>query len=75
MKRIMLTISLKMDLAEQISSLAGKSQANTEVFVDKALRTHLAQFCREKIRVETEALDQQFCQQFLFRTRSVVSQY
>ena len=55
----MLTINLKQDLAEQISSLAGKSQAKAEAFVDKALRTYLAQFQREKIRAETEAFTQQ----------------
>lgn len=57
-----LTISLKQDLADQISSLAGKSQANAEAFVDKALRTYLAQFRREKIRAETEAFNQQYQQ-------------
>ena len=55
----MLTINLKQDLAEQISYLAGKSQAKAEAFVDKALRTYLAQFRREKIRAETEAFTQQ----------------
>jgi len=55
----MLTINLKRDLAKQISFLAGKSQAKAEVFVDKVLRTYLAQFRREKIRAETEAFTQQ----------------
>ena len=55
----MLTINLKQDLAEQISFLAGKSQAKAEAFVDKALRSYLAQFRREKIRAETEAFRQQ----------------
>lgn len=53
------TINLKQDLAEQISSLAGKSQSNAEAFVDKALRAYLVEFRREKIRAETEAFHQQ----------------
>ena len=63
----MLTINLKQDLAEQISYLTGKSQAKAEAFVDKALRTYLAQFQREKIRAETEAFDQQI--------RNLLAQY
>jgi 4-alpha-glucanotransferase len=54
-----LTINLKQDLAEQISSLSGKSQAKAEAFVDKALRVYLAQFRREKSRAEAEAFNQQ----------------
>lgn len=56
----MLTINLKPDVAEQISSLAGQEQADAEAFVDKALRIYLAQFRREKIRAETEAFNQQY---------------
>ena len=59
LENIMLTINLKRDLAEQISSLAGQSQANAEAFVDKALRAYLTQFRREKIRAETKAFNQQ----------------
>lgn len=56
----MITINLKPDLAEQIAHLAEGSQTSTEAFVDKALRTYVAQFRREKIRVETKAFKQQY---------------
>jgi hypothetical protein len=56
----MITINLKPDLAEQIEHLAGKNQASAEAFVDKALRTYLAEFRREKIRAETETFNQQY---------------
>lgn len=55
----MTTINLKPDLAEQVEFLASKSQTSAEAFVDKALRTYLVQFRREKIRAETEAFNQQ----------------
>ena len=55
----MLTVNLKQDVANQISSLAGKNQAKAEAFVDKALRTYLAQLRREKIHAETESFNQQ----------------
>lgn len=55
----MATISLKPDLAEQVEFLANKTQTSAEAFVDKALRSYLLQFRREKIRAETEAFEQQ----------------
>ena len=55
----MITINLKPDLAEQITYLAEKSQTSAEAIVDKALRSYVAQFRREKIRAETEAFNQQ----------------
>jgi predicted transcriptional regulator len=55
----MATITLKPDLAEQISSLADNNQTSAEAFVDKALRTYLAQFRRDKIRKEAEAFNRQ----------------
>ena len=55
----MLTVNLKQDVANQISSLAGKNQAKAEAFVDKALRAYLAQLRRDKIHAETEAFNQQ----------------
>ena len=55
----MATINLKPDLAEQVELLASKSQTSAEAFVDKALRSYLVQFRREKIQAETEAFKQQ----------------
>jgi len=54
----MLTVTLKPDIAEQIDRLAGETQTSTEVFVDRALRSYLAQFDREKIRAEMKAFEQ-----------------
>jgi len=54
----MLTVTLKPDIAEQIDRLAGETQTSTEVFVDRALRSYLAQFDREKIRTEMKAFEQ-----------------
>ncbi len=56
----MVTVTLKPDLAKQITSLAGESQAKAEAFVDKALRTYIARFRREKIRAETEIFNRQY---------------
>ena len=55
----MVAINLKPDLAKQITYLAENSQASTEAFVDKALRTYIVQFRREKIRAENKAFEQQ----------------
>jgi len=54
----MLTVTLKPDIAEQIDRLAGETQTSAEVFVDRALRSYLAQFDREKIRAEMKAFEQ-----------------
>lgn len=56
----MTTITLKPDLAEEIERLAGKEQTSTEALVEKAIRAYIAQFRREKIRVEKEAFNEQF---------------
>jgi hypothetical protein len=57
----MLTVTLKPDVAEQVSYLASLSgeQVDTETIVDRALRAYLADFRREKIRTELKAFEQQ----------------
>lgn len=61
----MLTVTLKPDLAEQITHLAGSNnQARIDAFIDQALRTFLTpvppKISREaKIRAEREAFEQQ----------------
>lgn len=55
----MLTVTLRSDVAEHVRLLAGEAQTEAEAIVDKALRTYLKQFRREKIRTETEAFEQQ----------------
>ncbi|MFN8496419.1 MAG: DUF5678 domain-containing protein [Anaerolineae bacterium] len=55
----MLTVTLKADIADQIEELAEAADANAEEIVDKALRSYLALYRRNKIRVETEAFEQQ----------------
>jgi len=55
----MLTVTLKSDVAEQVRRLAGEAQMEAAAIVDRALRTYLNQFRREKIRAETEAFEAQ----------------
>jgi len=55
----MLTVTLRPDVAEQITHLAGETQTNAEAVVDKAVRAYLVELRREKIRTETEAFERQ----------------
>jgi hypothetical protein len=57
----MITVTLKPDVAEQISHLteAGGFQDDAEAVVDKALRFYLARLRHEKIRTERQAFEQQ----------------
>ncbi len=55
----MTTIKLKAELAEQIEQLTGKGQSQAEAFVEKAVRSYILLYRREKIRVETKAFNQQ----------------
>ena len=55
----MLTVTLRPDVAEQITHLAGETQTNAEAVVDKAVRAYLVELRREKIRAETEAFERQ----------------
>lgn len=57
----MLTVTLKPDVAEQISYLTEASgfQGAAEAIVDKALRLYLAQLRREKVKTEREAFERQ----------------
>ena len=56
-----MNVTLKPDIAEQISYLTdtGETQGDVESIVDKALRYYLAQLRREKIKIEREAFEQQ----------------
>jgi hypothetical protein len=51
----MATIHLVPDLAEQIESLVGSDPAETQAFIENALRAHIARLHQSKIRRETEA--------------------
>ncbi len=55
----MLTVTLKPDVAEQVSQLAEATHTEAEALVDKAVRSYLVQLRHEKIRAETEAFEQQ----------------
>jgi hypothetical protein len=58
----MLTVTLKPDVAEQVSQLAAAIQTEADALVDKAVRAYLVLLRQEKIRAETEAFDQQRAQ-------------
>lgn len=51
----MTSITLNSTLVEQIGHLIEKEETSTEAFVEKAVRTYIAQLHREKIRAETDA--------------------
>jgi len=55
----MLTVTLKPDVAEQVSQLAEAMQTEAEALVDQAVRSHLVQLRHEKIRAEAQAFEQQ----------------
>ncbi len=55
----MLTVTLKPDIAEQVSQMAAATHTEAEALVDQALRTYLVQLRHEKIRAEAEAFEQQ----------------
>ncbi|MCI0393702.1 MAG: hypothetical protein L0332_08775 [Chloroflexi bacterium] len=56
----MTTVTLAPDLAEEIENLTGKDHADTQAFVEKAIRAYLIQLRREIIRTETEAFNAQY---------------
>jgi hypothetical protein len=56
----MTTITLAPDLIQQIENLGGKDDADTQTFVEQAIRAYLIQLQREKIRTETEAFNAQY---------------
>ena len=58
----MLTVTLKPDVAEQVSQLADAMHIEAEALVDKAVRSYLVQLRQEKIRAETAAFDRQRAQ-------------
>ncbi len=53
------TVTLKPELAEQITHFTNGNQSTIDTFVDEAVRTHLHQMARQKIRAETKAFEQQ----------------
>ena len=53
----MLTITLRPDVAEQISQIAGESKMETEAVVDTAVRAYLRRHAEEKIRGEQKEFD------------------
>ncbi len=55
----MLTITLRPDVAEQISQIAGESKMETEAVVDTAVRAYLRRHAEEKIRAEQKEFDEQ----------------
>ncbi len=55
----MVTVTLKPDVAEQVSQLAEETQTQAETIVDEALRNYLAQARREKLEAENLAFEQQ----------------
>ena len=55
----MLTVTLKPDIAEQVSQMAEATHTEAEVLVDQALRSYLVQLRHAIIRAETEAFEQQ----------------
>ncbi|MGB0383417.1 MAG: hypothetical protein ACPGWR_01215 [Ardenticatenaceae bacterium] len=55
----MLTVTLKPELAEQITHFTNGNQSTVEAFVDQAVREHLHEMARQKIRAETKAFEQQ----------------
>jgi len=55
----MRTVTLTPELVREIESLAGKDQADAQLFVEKAVREYLNQTRQAKIRAETEAFNAQ----------------
>ena len=55
----MLTVTVKPDLAEQITHFTNGNQSTVEAFVNQAVREHLHEMARQKIRAETKAFEQQ----------------
>lgn len=55
----MLTVTLKPDVAEQVSHWTDARQAEADALVDKAVRAYLGRLREEKMRAETEAFDRQ----------------
>ena len=53
------TVTLKPELAEQITHFTNGSQSTIDTFVDQAVREHLHEMARQKIRAETQAFEQQ----------------
>lgn len=55
----MVTITLKPDVAEEITQLTAETQDSVEDLVNKAVRAYLSHMRREKIRTEAEAFERQ----------------
>ena len=55
----MLSVTLKPDVAEQISQIAGESKMETEAVVDTAVRAYLRKRAEEKIRAEQKKFNEQ----------------
>lgn len=55
----MLTVTLKPDVAEQVSQLADAAHIDAEALVDQAVRSYLVQLRHEKIRAEAAAFEEQ----------------
>lgn len=55
----MLTVTLKPDVAEQVSRLAGEARTEADAIVDEALRLYLVQARRRIIQAETLAFERQ----------------
>ena len=55
----MLSVTLKPDVAEQISQIAGESKMETEAVVDTAVRAYLRKRAEEKIRAEQKEFNEQ----------------
>lgn len=56
----MTTIMLTPELVKKIEQVTGTEQTDTETFVEEAVRLHISQFRRNKIRAETKAFDRQY---------------
>ncbi len=55
----MLTVTLKPDVAEQVSRLASGAQTEADAIVDEAMRQYLRELRRRKIEAEGAAFEQQ----------------
>ena len=55
----MLTVTLKPDIADQVSQLAGGGQTEAEAIVDEAMRQYLREYRRRKIEAEGKAFERQ----------------
>jgi hypothetical protein len=63
----MLTVTLKLETAEELNSLANETQTEAGEIVERAVRQYLDRFRLEKIHAETEA--------FIQQRRAILEQY